>query len=94
MTDKKEEKKVQLLPIADHVEFESQKGMVRVAFYTSRLDKTLLPNHIMKLSEVVLDSDTAMQVSESLAKHAQRGKVEAQANVVALPPHLLPKKTN
>lgn len=84
--------KIRLLPIADYIEFESQKGMVKMTFYTSRLDKKLLPNHLLKLSEVILDSDTATQVALSLSKHAQRGNAEPEIKTTPLPEILLPKK--
>lgn len=83
-----------IMPIADHVEFESKNGVIRVTFYTSRLDKDLLPHHIMKLSEITIDKDTAKKVADMLNKHANRGNIEANIKKSPLPKELLPKKKN
>lgn len=90
----KEKQPQAIMPIADHVEFESKNGVIKVSFYTSRLDKNLLPNHIMKLSEVVIDKDTAKKVADMLNKHANRGNVEANIKKTPLPTALLPKNKN
>lgn len=87
-----EEQQERLMTISDVVEFESQKGMIKITFYTSRLDKDLMPNHIMKLSEIVLDSNTAVSVAEMLLKHAKRGNLEAQVKKTPIPSGLDPKK--
>lgn len=62
-----------ILPIADHVTFESNKGVIKMMFFTGRLDKTLMPNHMMKLSEIVMNKEMAKDVATALMKHAMRG---------------------
>lgn len=90
----KENKKqpIRLEPIADSVTFESQAGVIKMTFYTSRLDKTLLPNHQMKLSEIVMDNETAKQVAAMLFQHANKGNAEVQLKTTPLPNGLVPKK--
>lgn len=92
MNNKNKNEPIRLEPIADSVDIESRGGLIKLIFFTSRLEKTLLPNHIMKLSEVVLDSKTAEGVANYLIKHANRGKAEAQIKKTPLPDALKPKK--
>lgn len=87
-----EKQPTRLEPIADSVTFESQKGVIKMTFYTSRLDKTLLPDHVMKLSEIVFDNETAKLVATQLFKHANKGNAEVQIKRTPLPNNLVPKK--
>lgn len=92
MKNKEEKQPVRLEPIADSVTFESRQGVIKMTFYTGRLDKTLLPDHMMKLSEVVMDNETAKQVATMLFQHANKGNAEVQIKKTPLPEGLRPKK--
>ena len=76
-----------IIGIADVVDFESNKGMIKITFFISFLDKSIFANHMMKVAEVVLDANTAGQVAAMLKRHADRGSERAVPTItrVALP---------
>lgn len=78
MTDNPEDKKTpitKLIPVANIVDFESQKGAIKMTFFVSALDPKVYPDCIMKITEVVVNKELALQIAGALTKHANRGDI-------------------